>query len=68
VRILAALTGAELQAAFIKAKLFVRDKAKLAGAPLYYMHNGKRIREDVDGSKYVVVIDSNGNLTEYKVD
>jgi hypothetical protein len=33
---MAALTVAELQAAFIKAKMSVRDKAKLAGAPLYY--------------------------------
>jgi hypothetical protein len=57
----AAVTGAELQGVFKKAKQSVRDKAKLAGAPLYYIHNGKRIREDVDGKKCVIVIDSNGN-------
>jgi hypothetical protein len=65
---MAAKTGAELQAVFKKAKQSVRDKAKLAGAPLYYMRNGKRIREDVDGKKYVMVIDSNGKSTEFNVD
>jgi hypothetical protein len=65
---MAAMTGAELQAAFKKARQSVRDKAKLAGAPLYYMHNGKRIREDVDGNKFVIVMDSNGNSTQFKVE
>lgn len=65
---MAAMTGAELQVAFKKARQSVRDKAKLAGASLYYMHNGKRVREDVDGNKYVIVIDSSGNSTEFKVE
>jgi hypothetical protein len=65
---MAAKTGAELQAVFKKVKQSVRDKAKMAGAPLYYMHNGKRIREDVDGKKHVIVIDSNGNSTEFSVE
>lgn len=63
-----AKTGKDLQAVFKKAKQSVRDKAKASGAPLYYLSNGKRIREDVDGSKHVLVIDSDGMLTEYNIE
>jgi hypothetical protein len=60
-----AKTGEDLHAVFKKAKQSVRDKAKASGSPLYYLRNGKRIREDVDGSKHVLVIDSDGKLSEY---
>lgn len=31
------------------------------------MEDGKRIREDADGQKYVLVVDENGDLSEYPV-
>jgi hypothetical protein len=61
-------TGEELQVVFKKAKQSVRAKAKAYGAPLYYFRNGKRIREDADGSKHVLIIDSDGKLSEFNIE
>lgn len=60
-RIMAAKTGPELQEILSKASRSAREKAKSAGAPLYYIENGKRIREDADGKKFVFVVNSEGN-------
>lgn len=60
-------TGIELEEIFDKAHQTVKKKAKDAGAPLYYMHTGKRIREDANGQKFVIVLDADGNVMEYKL-
>ena len=60
-------TGQELEVIFKKARTTVRNRAKSAGAPLYYVLNGKRIREDADGKKYALIIDSDGKLLEFDV-
>jgi hypothetical protein len=62
---MAAKTGHELQEVLIKASRSAREKAKSAGAPLYYIDNGKRIREDADGRKFVLVVNSEGNPLEF---
>lgn len=64
---LSAKTGRELQKILNKASQSAREKAKAAGAPLYYLSNGKRIREDADGKKYALVMDSEGQLLEFPV-
>ncbi|MFD0696171.1 hypothetical protein ACFQZT_19030 [Paenibacillus sp. GCM10027628] len=61
-------TGQELQEVLKKASQSVREKAKSTGAPLYYLRNGKRIREDANGKKYALVIDSEGNLLEFDME
>jgi hypothetical protein len=63
-----AKTGQELQEILKKASKSAREKAKSAGAPLYYLSNGKRIREDADGKKFTLVVDSEGNLLEIPVE
>jgi hypothetical protein len=61
-------TGQELQEVLRAASKSVREKAKEAGAPLFYMLNGNRVREDVDGQKYALVVDDKGNLLEFPVE
>jgi hypothetical protein len=61
-------TGHELEQVFKRAKQSVREKAKSTGAPLYYLHNGKRIREDANGKKYALIVDSDGKLLEFNVE
>lgn len=63
-----AKTGPELQEVLKRASNSVREKAKAAGAPLFYIRNGKRIREDADGKKYALIIDSDGKLSEFPVE
>lgn len=62
-----AKTGIELQEILKKASQSVREKAKSTGAPLYYMKNGKRIREDADGKKFILV-NTEGKLMEFTLE
>ena len=64
---MSAKTGQELRTILKNASQSARIKAKLAGAPLFYIHNGKRNRENADGQKYVVVVNENGQSLEYPV-
>lgn len=43
----------------------IREIAKTTRASLYYFENGKRFREDPDGQKYVLIIESDDTLSEY---
>lgn len=61
-------TGQELQKVLRAASKSVREKAKLAGAPLFYMQNGHRVREDADGKKYALVEDDKGSLLEFPIE
>jgi len=63
-----AKTGQELQEVLKAASKSVREKAKLAGAPLFYMQNGNRVREDADGRKYALVVDSEGKSLEFPIE
>jgi hypothetical protein len=65
---MAAKIGPELQEILSKASRSAREKAKSAGAPLYYINNGKRIREDADGRKFVLVVNSEGNPLEFPLE
>lgn len=65
---MAAKTGPELQEILGKASRSAREKAKSAGAPLYYINKGKRIREDADGRKFVLVVNSEGNPLEFPME
>ncbi|WP_334073860.1 MULTISPECIES: hypothetical protein [Paenibacillus] len=62
-----AITGDDLQKAFKRVKQAVRSKAKEASAPLFYVENGKYIREEPNGDKFIRVLDSDGILKDYKV-
>jgi|GEM_PF-3557317 len=48
------IRGQELSEILKKASQSARDKAKEAGAPLYYVSNGKYIKEDADGKKHIL--------------
>jgi hypothetical protein len=48
------LTGKELQDILNRASQSVRDKAKSVGAPLFYVSDGKWIREDADGKMIIL--------------
>ncbi|NOU69310.1 hypothetical protein GC096_35425 [Paenibacillus sp. LMG 31461] len=60
-------TEKELNEIFKKIEQSVQDKARKAGAPIFYIENGKRIRQEPTGERYIQVIDSDGNLTDYKL-
>jgi hypothetical protein len=65
---MAAKTGPELQEVLSRASRSARNKANSAGAPLYYIEKGKRIHEDADGKKFVLVVNSEGNQLELSVE
>ncbi|WP_240420474.1 hypothetical protein [Paenibacillus periandrae] len=44
----------ELMQVFKKVKISVRQKAKEAGAPLFYVQDGHYIREEPNGEKIVL--------------
>ena len=48
------IRGEELSEILKRASQSARDKAKEAGAPLYYVSNGQYIREDADGKKQIL--------------
>ncbi|WP_438447085.1 hypothetical protein [Gorillibacterium sp. sgz5001074] len=52
----------ELMKVFKKVKASVRQKAKEAGAPLYYMHNGQYVREDPSGE--IIVLDRDSSIID----
>ncbi|WP_127583133.1 hypothetical protein [Paenibacillus koleovorans] len=60
--------GQELQEVLKAASKSVREKARLAGAPLFYMQNGNRVREDADGRKYALVVDGDGKSLEFPIE
>jgi hypothetical protein len=57
--------GEELQEILKKASAQAKAEAKLAGASIYYMVNGKRIREAASGQKFEIVYDENGQREEH---
>lgn len=63
-----AKTGQELKEVLKAASKSVREKAKLTGAPLFYMQNGNRVREDADGRKYALIVDGDGKLLEFSIE
>ncbi|EHS58066.1 MULTISPECIES: hypothetical protein [Paenibacillus] len=56
----------ELQRILKQANEFARKQAKEAGASIYYIKNGKRVREDANGQKYEIVFDTLGIRKEYE--
>lgn len=61
-------TGQELREVLKAASKSVREKARLNGAPLFYMQNGHRVREDADGRKVALIVDESGNLLEFPIE
>ncbi|HEY0827373.1 MAG TPA: hypothetical protein VGE40_04715 [Bacilli bacterium] len=57
--------GEELKEILKQAMKQMELEAKLAGASIYYMVDGKRIREAASGQKYEIIYDENGNRLEY---
>ncbi len=57
--------GEELQEILKKASEQAKAEAKLAGASIYYMVNGKRIREAASGQKFEIIYDEHGKREEY---
>jgi hypothetical protein len=57
--------GEKLQEILKKASAQAKEEAKLAGASIYYMVNGKRIRETASGQKFEIVYDENGRREEH---
>lgn len=62
-----AVTGDELRKTFKRVKQTVRSKAKEAGAPLFYVENGKYIREEANGDKFIRVVEPDGTIKDFKV-
>lgn len=54
----------ELQRLLQKANQHEKEQAKKAGASIYYIENGKRIREDASGKKFEVIYDASGKRSE----
>ncbi|MRN56665.1 hypothetical protein [Paenibacillus monticola] len=54
----------ELQRLLKKANQHAVAEAKKAGASIYYIKDGKRIREDATGQKFEITYDVAGNRTE----
>lgn len=54
----------ELQRLLKKAHHHAVAEAKKAGASIYYIKDGKRIREDATGQKFEIVYDPAGNRIE----
>jgi len=63
-----AKVGQELRSILQAASKSVREKAKQSGAPLFYMKDGNRIREDADGRKFALIIGDNGQQQEFPVE
>ncbi|WP_090677110.1 hypothetical protein [Paenibacillus tianmuensis] len=59
--------GDELKEVLKHIERSVQMKAKEAGAPLYYIKNGKRIRQEPSGEKFVQIIDSDGNPADFRL-
>lgn len=57
--------GEELQGILKKASEQAKAEAKLAGASIYYMVNGKRIREAACGQKFEIIYDENDKREEH---
>ena len=54
----------KLQGLLKKANQQAIDQAKKAGASIYYIEDGKRIREDASGKKFEIIYDITGKRTE----
>ncbi|OWR28511.1 hypothetical protein CDO73_18350 [Saccharibacillus sp. O23] len=54
----------QLQEILIKAHQYARLQAKEAGAFIYYIKDGKRIREDAQGWEFEIIFDQAGNRQE----
>lgn len=54
----------ELQHLLKKANQHAVTEAKKAGASIYYIEDGKRIREDASGQKFEITYDVTGKRTE----
>lgn len=53
--------GEELKLILKRAGETAKSEAKEAGPSIYYMSNGKRIRESSTGEKYEIIFDESGN-------
>lgn len=54
----------QLQEILIKAHQYARLQAKEALASIYYIKDGKRIREDASGRRFEIIFDQAGNRQE----
>lgn len=59
------LNRKQLQEILIKAHHHARLQAKEAGASIYYIKDGKRIREDAQGRKFKIIFDQARNRQEH---
>ncbi|WP_218096378.1 hypothetical protein [Paenibacillus solanacearum] len=57
-------SGDDLKGILERAGQSARTEAKKAGASIYYMMGGKRIRESATGEKFEIIYDENGNRKE----
>ncbi|MDO7907497.1 hypothetical protein Q5741_13885 [Paenibacillus sp. JX-17] len=60
-------TSEELKSIFKTIVVSVQEKAKQSEAPIFYFENGKRIRQEPNGDRFVQIIDSNGEKVDYKI-
>jgi len=57
--------GEELKRILKQASQQAKSEAKQAGASIYYIVDGKRIREAASGQKFEIIYDENGKREEY---
>lgn len=56
----------QLQEVLKKANQHARKQARESGASIYYIKNNKRVREDAEGNKFVIVFDATGKRQEFE--
>jgi hypothetical protein len=57
--------GEELKRILKQASEQAKSEAKQAGASIYYIIDGKRIREAASGQKFEIIYNENGKREEY---
>ena len=57
--------GEELKRILKQASEQAKSEAKQAGASIYYIVHGKRIREAASGQKFEIIYNENGKREEY---
>ncbi len=57
--------GEELKKILKQASEQAKSDAKRAGASIFYIVDGKRIREAANGQKFEIIFDENGKRKEY---
>jgi gas vesicle protein len=56
--------GEELKKILKQASEQAKSEAKESGASIYYIEDGKRIREEASGQKFEIIYDENGKREE----